>query len=290
MTKRKAKSAQPTQESALERWYAIRDLIRLALLTGHIKGERPQSVILVGPPADGKTELVNLFRVNHYVEHFSDLTFQPVLKVLKNAMMRRTTAILIPEFQKLFFRRRAVAQQTVGYLLMAMDEGVEVVEVGPRMLNFRGADGHGTRFGVIAATTTVSLERNRELFYESGLDSRCFFVYSGFTAEHMREIRDRMARGDLSMLDSVSVPIPKAPVAVTLPVAIAKELDGWVDEMHSVKGLRVAELRQIRRFQSMAKAVALSHGRKEVTRADLAELYKLRQCWLTPVPVHYDSP
>ena len=172
----------------VQQWESLTDFIRLVLWSGFVKNGRPQSVFLVAMPGDGKTELLHRFNQNPFVEVYSDITFQRLLGVMREAQEGKVTHLMVTEFQKVIGRRRAVADATISLLLQATEDGVFRVGYGPVDRNFEGA-----RCGLLAASTARSLVQHAYLINDFALDSRVFFVDARWSREDMMKLRRRVA-------------------------------------------------------------------------------------------------
>ena len=174
---KKKKSRSPTRRSSKRRvggpvreWDRMTDLVRLIVATGAVKGARPVSLILISEPGTGKTELLERFMPNPTLSFHSDLTWRPLMKVLRNATRLQVSHLVLTEFQKLFQRRSHVADNCLGAIVQAMEEGIYSVGVGDAV-EFKGV-----RVGIIGAVTHGTMAKRREYLAEIGFLSRAFVV------------------------------------------------------------------------------------------------------------------
>lgn len=268
------------KRAPLQRWFQLRDFLRIIAYTGKAKNGRPQSAFLVGEPGHGKTELVNLFHGNPNFAFYSDATMMTIVDVLKQTLKGKITHIAFPEFQKVIARRKSVSQSMLALMLEAMEEGVRTVSFGPQTHHLQGA-----RLGVIAATTVRSMNENPYLIADLAMDSRAYFIDARGTVEEIEEIKRRIAAGDARALTpQVLKNLPDKPVVVNIPEKLALQVNDWIKEMEE-RRVRVYGLRTYTKFLHTLRGVALMHGRSTVNRGDLDYLYTFRRLWLELPPM-----
>lgn len=264
----------PYRRSTLRRWNQLSNFIRLICYTGFVKNGRPQSVILVAEPGEGKTELLERFRPNAFLGYYSDMTMRTVISELKKAARGQTTHIVCTELQKVIMRKKAVAESTLTIILQAMEDGVHRVGYGPVM-----HDLHGARMGLLAATTVTSVRKNPFIVSDLAMDSRCYMIDAKGTREEILEIERRIAEGDVSALKPIAISAPTEPIKVEIAPKLAHKMREWVQEMHR-KQIRTYGVRTFSRFMHTIRGVALSEGRDVVKQSDLDHLYTFKNLWL----------
>lgn len=231
---------------------------------------RPQSIVLVGPPGSGKTEMLMRFRGNRPMEFRSDLTVRGLWRILLYADKGRVTHVVLPEFNKTFQRKLSTAMNCMGTLTEAMDEGVWDAEVGPQRWAFNGA-----RVGILGGMTGRTLNKRRAMLYEMGFLDRCAMLPWALPDEQRRDILRRIAHGDKADVARVVLPIPGKPVHVKMPVAVGDALakytwDQWPDEA----------LRMMNRFRALVMAAAMLDGRESCRPVDIERaVFQFRDYW-----------
>lgn len=272
-----------TGRHALRRWNQLSAFIRIICHTGYVKNGRPQSVILVAEPGEGKTELLERFRVNPFLAYYSDMTMRTVVTELKRASRGKTTHLVCTELQKVILRKKAVAESTLAIVLQAMEDGVGQVGYGPVSMDLKGA-----RMGLLAATTVTSVRKNPFLVNDLAMDSRCFMIDAKGTREEIDEIERRIADGDQSALTPILIRVPPEPIEVRVPKTLAHAMRAWVVEMRK-KQVRTYGVRTFSKFMHTIKGVALMEGRDVVQRSDLDHLYSFKNLWLDLPPLPADE-
>lgn len=264
----------------LRRWNQLTRFLEYLIWTGQVANGRPMSAILASEPGEGKTELLDRFKVNSLLlAYYSDLTYRTVIDILKNRVARaQVTHVVCSEFQKVMARRRSVSESTCMIMLQSMEEGVGKVAFGPQV-----HDCHGARAGWLLATTMTHLSRNPYIITEIAMDSRAYLIDATATKEELGEIERRVAEGDMSALKPVA--LKKLPleqkVEVEIPPPIANRVRLWVREMEQ-KHVPVYGVRTFSRFLHTLRGVTLAHGRTKATTTDEEELYGFRNLWLLP--------
>lgn len=268
------------EAKTLRRWNQLTDFITILCWTAHASNGRPQSIVMLSEPGEGKTELLERFRPNRHLAFYSDATYRTVLTVLGDAMRGERTHLVITEFQKVIARRKEVAASTLAIVLQAMEEGVFRVGFGPHDKDYQGA-----RMGMFAATTLTSLHKNPFMVLDLAMNSRAYFVDARGTREELMEIERRIAQGDVRALKPVVLKgLPPKPIPVAIPVVHAQAVREWVREMERAR-VKTYGLRTYSRFLHTLRGVALKNGRQKVNKSDMDELYTFRRLWLDVPPL-----
>lgn len=240
-------------------WDRGTELVKLFLATGFIENCRPQSLLLAGDPGTGKTELLDRFRPNRACSYHSDLTVRQLFPILRQVQRGVITHLILTEFQKLMMRKQSVAENLLGTLVQAMEEGVNAVGVGPNT-----ADYGGVRLGVIGAITNGTVNKRKDFLSEMGFLSRCATLEWDMPPEEEKEIMDRVTTGDYSDLEPVHLPRPPKRVHVELSEGVGQLVTDYVWRNRKGKALR-----QHNRLRALAQASALLDNREEVQPRDV---------------------
>jgi hypothetical protein len=244
-----------TSTAKRREWDRATELLSLFVWTGVVKPKnsevKPQSIVLVGPPGSGKTELLLRFRNVPGLTYRSDLTVRGLWRLLVLAKKGRVRHVVFPEFQKIFQRKLATAENTIGTLTEAMEEGVLEADVGPVTLKFDGA-----RLGILGGMTGRTLARRRGLLYEIGFLDRCIILPWELPDSQKRELLHRVTVGDRSDLEPVNFRLPTEPVTVEIPPKVGKVLEDYVWQHWPDESLRMQT-----RFRLLTMASAAWSGR-----------------------------
>lgn len=219
---------------------------------------RPSSVVLVGSPGSGKTELVERFKRCYWISYHNDLTVRPLLSLLRKAEAGTLTHVGASEFNKYFQRKASVAEGTIGLLSGAMEEGITNYDVGPTRMRFE----RPARLGLIAGCTPGTMSKRREMLAEMGFLSRACVLDWGLPRSERDEIMRRMNRGDPSDLEPIELVIPEDGKRATIAwnERLGELVQGYVKQ-HWPEN----DLRTFKRFQALMLARAYLVGHQTVT-------------------------
>jgi len=238
--------------------FAVSGFVSEQTPEGVVLPSRPSSVVLVGNPGSGKTELVERFKRCFWISYHNDLTVRPLLTLLRKAEAGTLTHLGASEFNKYFQRKASVAEGTIGLLSGAMEEGITQYSVGPTSMRFETP----ARLGLIAGCTPGTMSKRRELLAEMGFLSRaCVFDWALPRSER-DEILKRMNRGDPSDLEPIDLAIPPSGkrAIVKWNPAIGLPVQGYVRQ-HWPEN----DLRTFKRFKALMLARAYLVGHSVVT-------------------------
>ena len=249
-------------------WDRMTDLIRLFVASGAVAGERPASLLLVGAPGRGKTELLERFRPCVSLSYHSDLTVRSFWGVMKKADRQRRLGTLkmshlvFTEFQKLFQRKASVWENCVGTLCQAMEEGVVDIDVGGETQSF-----DHVRLGLLGAMTMRTLKRRGPDMEDMGLLSRACVLPWELTKDEVADIMDRIAHANTRDLKPINVTLPKKPVPISMRPHYHRPIKEYVARVHPATSLRLFQ-----RLALLVKADALIHGQTAVRKENLTRV------------------
>lgn len=251
-------------ERLLTQWESDTRLIGLFLATGLIRNTRAQSLLLVGPYGEGKSELLRRFRFLPTVKMVSDVTPNGIRRLLEEDTGHRVRHYLITEFARVQFHDFAVSSQAAVLFanLMSGDGGVEVIG------RDKAVDLTNRQLGLIAAMTTDMFAKQKDFMEASGLLSR----FTILPVYHDNEERDRILEAVAADDDADKAPIDwarfhlPAPVDVKYAPGLKRSLLSWFTEI-DLKGTAV--VRRLDTAKSLLLAVALLNGRTHTTPEDL---------------------
>jgi hypothetical protein len=251
-------------------WDRMTELVRMFAMTGWIANARAQSMLLISEPGGGKSELLDRFMVNGWLEFASDMTSQGLHPILKQMKSGATTHLFATEFQKFLARKSATAAATIGLLCQMMEEGVRSVRVGQQVLEFGGAQG-----GIIGAITHKTVAAWHKELGEFGFWSRCAAFEWEMPGEELRGVMSRISHGNKEDLEPVVIKIPRGKVNVDFPPALSEQFEDYV--MERMKAHTV--LRTFQRFRALAMACALLDGRTVVHARDVEKVVAFNPYW-----------
>lgn len=260
-------------------WESEARLIGLYMATGLLLGDHAQSVLLVGPPGQGKTAMIRRFRLLPTARLFSDLTSDGVRRAITdNTKVRH---MLMPEFERLFSRDRAVSSQTANLLcnLMTGDAGEE--GIGQKTYNFEGR-----QVGVIGAMTADMYRARTEQLKETGLLSRFTVLGIDRSQAERARIVTNILNHRMDDLTPIQWPQLLTPRTVTDTAHISRHISQWLKRDTAMP----ADERFVSRLLVLLKACALLAGRDVVTPFDLEVLQRFTPYFVGKKDVVLDWP
>ncbi len=199
----------------------LEKILGLALLTAHLEGERPLSIMLVSDrPGGGKSELALKFNGNLGIEVVNVATRFSLVKDYQTQLARgEIRHFLFPEFLSIISNNRAVAGATMSFLQMLMEEGVSSIHSGAlrEAIRFK----HPACVGVIACLPRPAYLANRMSWMVSGLLSRFLVVSYSYGLETVEAIFNSIGEGAYRQTDSILMMPPDRPLLVDLPGDVA---------------------------------------------------------------------
>lgn len=254
----------------IREWDRATELVKMFAMTGWIANARAQSMLLISEPGSGKSELLDRFVVNTWLQFASDLTVQGLYPVLKMMHQGAQTHIVATEFQKFFLRKSSTAENTLGTLCQMMEEGVGHVMVGGKPVDFHNAQG-----GLIGAITHDTVQKWRAPLREFGFWSRCAAFEWEMPVDELRGVMRSISLGDKNDLSLVKIIVPQKRMHVDFPIPLSRQFEDFVIE----RMLKHTVLRVFQRFRALAMACALLDQRDVVHARDVEKVVQFDPYW-----------
>lgn len=243
-------------------WESETRLVGMYIATGLLKGEQAQSVLLIAPPGQGKTAMINRFSPLPTTRRISDLTSNGIRGVMRKDSNGNLRHLLMPEFERLFSRDRSVSSQAANLLcnLMTGDAGEELI--GREEYDFSER-----QVAIIGAMTTDVFRQRREMLKETGMLSRFHLLPIERDEEEKKRVIAAIANQNYDDLSPVNWPELKQPREVACDPGYGEPILTWLDSTN----LKYDE-RFVARVIILLKACALLNNRSAVTDHDLRTL------------------
>jgi hypothetical protein len=247
-------------------WDANSHFLALFAATALLKDEQPQSLLLVGRPSEGKSELVRRFRNWPGSLQVSDITADGLRRVLASEV--NTRMILLDEMQRVFSHTFDTVQNITGLLISLMSGNANRELVGPSGKG-QHVDLSGRRIGVIAAMPTDVLAARLRDIEATGLFSRFSFLSIVRSQAERDRVRGNIYHRIRTDLEPYPLPpkIPREPVAITTTPEADKELEVWGSDVFSTHDDRKHSMLTV-----LVRAVALLCGRRRAGTQDVKTL------------------
>jgi hypothetical protein len=278
LTKKPTRRAVPEKPKSVARvfelpsreWDKATELVRMFISTGWLENARAQSVMLISEPGSGKTELLDRFNQNPSLQYASDLTVRGLYSVLKRARQGAVSHLVATEFQKFFMRKSATADNTLGTLCQAIEEGIDEVLVGEKAVDFGGV-----QIGFIGAITHDTLSDKMRMLRETGFLSRVAVFDWEMSGEEMYGVMSSIGSNDKSDLSPVHMKPPPTKIHVHLDERLSKQFQEYVWKAFRDQTI----LRVFQRFRALAMGCALLDGRESVHAYDIEKVVSFDEYW-----------
>lgn len=262
----------------LARWHKIGDLMRLIVVSSRIENaQAPLSCILVGPPGDGKSQM--LFRFDHceHVDFISDATYMGLLRMVQLVSDGYKSCIVIPDLGTIVGRKAEVGSQAIATLAMLSAEGVRKVLVGKRQKDFGGAQA-----SVVTAITIDELIRHYRLLNTNAFLSRVFLIDFELSSKEILEMMRLYNRGQIGgILSKFRFPRSNAngylpERQISMSARMRDKAMRWWEEMERKRPDRTYGFRSAHAIQTLLMCSAYLHRRRSVTEQDITYVTKLK--------------
>lgn len=235
----------------------ILKIVKLVLLSGYLKKQKPLSLLLIGEVGSGKTEITTNFKSSRIVV-IGDLSKSGVYsEVMKNKSLKH---IVIPDFLKITNRRRATAQDLITTLNSATEEGLTRSALYRQDLNFKGKT-----IGLITSTTKASYSQHYKEWKSIGFLSRmiiCSFSYNNETHKKIMQYIQTEKYLDDELKQSLKG-------YTNIDVKSNFELNQQLEKLSRNK------YRTQKQLQTMAKSHAILRKDNNVRQQDIDEIIRL---------------
>ena len=263
------------------RWQLVGEFMRLMFISSRVENApAPLNCLLVGPPGDGKTQMILRAQRLSHVKVLSDATYNGLLRFCGAVDQGFFSALVIPDLGTLVGRRNEVAKQSISMLARLGAEGVYEIAVGKRIKDY-----HGAKASILSAITFDDLSWNWTTLNQNAFLSRVFLIEFDLTIPEIRAMMKKKNRGDMSLLSDFRFPkfnrdnkfLPAREIKMALKYA-DRAMRWWV-EMHRDRPDRLYGFRTADAFQTLLKCSAYLRRRTRVEQRDVDYVERFRPLW-----------
>lgn len=241
----------------------IRKIVKLVLLSGYLKNNKPLSLLLVGKSGTGKTETICSYKTKRSVI-LTDANYSGLLNFLKES--KKIKHIILPDFLKITMKKRATSDNFISLLNALTDEGIAILK---GYFNFDFSLHNKPRtLGIVTATTKDSFSQKRKEWGNIGFLSRmiiCSYDYSEIT---INKIIDYINSEKFTKEKSFEyITKYKDNIEITSIKELNEKLNPYAKR----------NFRTQKQLQTLAKCNALLRNSKVVEDKDIDEIIRLSQ-------------
>jgi hypothetical protein len=286
------------QETELIGTEPVQDLVDLTIHTAYVKFERINSLMLVGEPETGKTEMLKKFRKNHGVHSRRRFTAYGIINDLIKGRIKPLFSsplilgdIIVYDYANVFTYKPNTTDSTIEFLDAITEEGLAPESsywiTGDELKPFEGL-----RAGIIAGINTfgffTSGRKVKANLYKGGWFSRNVVATFDISETLLTKIFDSVKRGDYRadrrFVDCIILQLPIKRIDVKIPEKYADKIGDLARELaegytKDLKPYKLKGLRLDKSLISLTKASALREHRSSVNEEDYERVKYLSQ-WM----------
>lgn len=247
----------------------LKKMIECAIISPHVRNEKPISLLIVAKAESGKTSVMRQYRNNKGIVYMTDCTAYGIQhEMLQQMIDGQVNSLIIADILTPLSKSTKTRLAFVAFLNNLIEEGVA------RISTYVTSWEKPVRCNVITAVTDEAIEDGRHEWGKIGFLSRfIIFSYSYPLATVMQILASYSKRG---LPNSTTIlKLPKKTIEVHLPENIAAKLDPIaikVGEQFNLYGLRAKV-----NFRCLLKCLAHRNGRKVVEESDFTEFLELAE-------------
>lgn len=248
----------------------LRNLLRYVLYTGHLKREKPVSLLIIAKTESGKTACIDMFsRESEGVVYMNDATPYGIVKELYRIQGagREVNHIVIPDLLNPLSKTRASVQGFIHFFNSAMEEGVTKIETASIQYNIPTI-----QCGLVTAITKEAFNRRRRYWSDVGFLRRMLPFTYRYPIDMAIEILDGIFEGNHLEIDKGKLVFPKEKVEIKLSSDLAKKMYPYTSKLAQAEDVYGFTFQK--HFQRLLKGVALSKGKSVVDIEDVRDLQK----------------
>lgn len=255
----------------------LEHILKLALLTPYIKGERPVSLLIAARVESGKTELIKKadVGVDNGVVYLNDVTAWGIQnKYLDKIVSGEIKTIVIPDLITPLSRSSDTVETLISFLNGLIEEGVCELQTFARSISLSMP----ARCNLITCIAKEFLEDRRHRWTKVGFMSRVIPVSYEYGASSIYAIMQSIARREYRNEENFSnLNFPDEPIEINLPEEIALKIASYAPQIvdaghfaHALYGFRLQK-----QLQTLCMANTLLEGRETTNDFDFDTIVTL---------------
>lgn len=258
-------------------------LIELAIWSAVIEGEdNPVSLLLVGRPESGKSQLILQFEGTPWTRNISDLTawgfinehVLPISQELSRSPDSvAQTVLMVPDLSLTLARTQTVVQTMCSNLAAYMEEGIGEIKTFNTKLTLKKR----IRGSLITSCTKAHFTANKKIWLESGFASRFLVLSYKYDKETENAIAHAIWSDDKAGGVHRILPLPTVKIPVTYNLKDMEYCENLVPDYRQSLSLTEEGYgnRFRRHLKRLVKAHALHEHRTEVIPQDIMTVTEL---------------
>lgn len=263
---------------AFIRLQVILEIVRAAIWSGALAGEKPVSVMLIADQESAKTQALKYFENTTTLRYLADVTSKGIYCFHSDIELGRITHFVILDLIRVISHGRTVSDRTIQVLAGLMEEG------GTTSADAGGVESWkcDAYCGVLMAITPPFFRSKRGRWRDNGFLTRFVPVFYDYSISTVSEIHHRIATNH-TLPKSTALPIPESKLHIDISPelsAIIQTVAESVAQRSALKGFRLH-----RQLRSLIKAEAAMHGRTSASVEDCQRVFEWTKFFRSDEPV-----
>ena len=250
----------------------LKKIVKCAIISPYIKGEKPISLMIVAKPESGKTTTMKIYRNNKGIQYLTDCTAYGITRdLLPKLISGEIKTLMIADFTTPLSRSTKTRKNFIAFLNNLIEEGVA------KMTTYATIWEKEVKANVITGVTDMAVYDGRRHWANMGFLSRFIIFSYSYGLSHVSKILEYYSRDDTELEEYVTekLKIPKDEIDISLPKEIADKLDGISQKIGTLQNLY--GIRAKINLRSLIKSIAYLNGHNKVTLNDYNELLELAE-------------
>lgn len=248
----------------------IVEIIRAAIWSGKISGEKPVSVLLVAEQESCKTELLKYFRGTSTLTYIGDLTSRGLLPYREDIQKGKLRHIVLMDLVRVVSHGRGTSDRTMQTLASLMEEGESDVSDGGGRQSWIGFP----TIGCLMALTPSLFRSKRGRWRATGFLTRFLPVCFSYSEETTHQIHVGIASG-YKLPEPHPEPMPQHDYVIPISARHSATISREAEELG--RRMKTYGFRYQKTLRRLAIAQARIAGHAEVRSDDVGKVLEWSQ-------------